>query len=97
LALLRLVVSGDCGLFVSGVFFLVGLKVFYFVVLIVRIVTVLLMLAFPGGITDSSPRNDIIYGYWVLTKTIYSEKDGELSERTGLEPLFTTSAKSVPP
>jgi hypothetical protein len=94
LALLRLVVSGDGGLFVSGVFFLVGLKVFYFVVLIV---TVPVMLAFPGGITDSSPRNDIIYGYWVLTKTIYSEKDGELSERTGLEPLFTTSAKSVPP
>ena len=67
MALLRLVVFGNCGRLISGVFLLVGLEVFYFVAFIVRIITVCMAFALPGSITDTSPRNDIIDGYWILT------------------------------
>jgi len=66
LALLN--VFGTSGLLISGVFFLVRLQVFYFVSLIVRIIAVIVVLALPWVITDGSPRNDIIYRYWILTR-----------------------------
>jgi hypothetical protein len=46
LTLLRLVVFGDSGLLISGVFFLVRLQGFYFVS-IVRIIAILVVLALP--------------------------------------------------
>jgi len=67
LALLCLVVFGNCGLLISGVFLPVGLEVVYFVALIVSVITVFMAFALPGGITDTSPRNDIIDGYWILS------------------------------
>jgi hypothetical protein len=55
------------------------------------------VLALLSAAMGRSPRNDIIYGYWILTKTIFSEQDEALNERTGFEPLLTKSAKSAPP
>jgi len=67
LALLRLIVFGNCGLLITGIFLLVVLEVFYFVVLIVRTITVCVVFALPGSIMDTSPRNDIVDRYWILT------------------------------
>ena len=43
MTLLRLVVFEGSGLLISGVFFLVRLQAFYFVSLIIRIITILVL------------------------------------------------------